>query len=270
MCRIADLTGQVVTASLLEFFFCLIIKHFYDNSLIMEKQNNKIQNPHDRFFKETWTNPEVARDFLETYLPSEILSAINLDSLEICKDSFVTEELGEFFSDILYKIGISDESGYVYFLFEHKSYPDAGIHFQLLQYIVEIWRQHKKENRSGKLPPIIPLVLYHSEKKWEVDTRFSSAVMLPNGSFLEFVPDFRFILYDLSRYSDEEIKGEILLKVALLIMKHIFDEKLAPKLPGIFELFRELLSKDTGLKYIETLLRACKIVTWPFCNNLYV
>lgn len=79
--------------------------------------------------------------------------------------------------------------------------------------------------------------------------------MLPNESFLEFTPDFRFILYDLSRYSDDDIKGEILLKVALLIMKHIFDEELAPKLPGIFKLFEDLLSKDTGLKYIETLLK---------------
>ncbi|WP_035277597.1 Rpn family recombination-promoting nuclease/putative transposase [Desulforegula conservatrix] len=221
----------------------------------MENKNNRVQNPHDKFFKETWTNPEVARNFMGHYLPSEIVSAMNLDSLEICKDSFVTEELGEFFSDILYKIGIGDESGYVYFLFEHKSYPDAGIHFQLLQYIVEIWRQHRKENKSGKLPPIIPLVLYHSEKRWEVDTKFSSAVILPNENFLQFVPDFSFILYDLSRYTDEDIKGEILLKVALLVMKHIFDEELAPKLPGIFGLFVELISKDTGLKYIETLLK---------------
>lgn len=38
-------------------------------------------------------------------------------------------------------------------------------------------------------------------------------------------------------------------------MKHIFDEEFAPKLPGIFKLFEDLLSKDTGLKYIETLLK---------------
>lgn len=219
------------------------------------RTNSKIQNPHDRFFKETWTDPEVAKDFLQTYLPQGILSAIDLDTLEICRDSFVTEELSEYFSDIFYRVEAGQKTGFIYFLFEHKSYPDGGIRLQLLGYMLEIWRQYRKEIRSGKLPPVVPLVMYHNEKEWVVDTSFSSAVYIPNESFLEFIPDFRFILYDLSRYSDEEIRGEVLLKVALLIMKHISDRELAPKLPGIFELLAELLAKDTGLKYLETLLK---------------
>lgn len=56
-------------------------------------------------------------------------------------------------------------------------------------------------------------IIKYNEKRWDVDNLFSSAVMLPNESFLEFTPDFRFILYDLSRYSDDDIKGEILLKL---------------------------------------------------------
>jgi predicted transposase YdaD len=51
----------------------------------------KIQNPHDRFFKETFGKVEVAKDFLNNYLPENIIKVIDVDTLEPQKDSFVNE-----------------------------------------------------------------------------------------------------------------------------------------------------------------------------------
>jgi len=49
----------------------------------------KIQNPHDRFFKETLGKVEVAKDFLNNYLPGNIIKVIDVDTLEPQKDSFI-------------------------------------------------------------------------------------------------------------------------------------------------------------------------------------
>jgi predicted transposase/invertase (TIGR01784 family) len=65
---------------------------------------DRITNPHDRLFRETWSSRETAEDFLLHYLPAEILSGTDLNSLEICKDSFIEEELKDYYSDILYKV----------------------------------------------------------------------------------------------------------------------------------------------------------------------
>ena len=51
----------------------------------------KIQNPHDKFFKETFSKVEVARDFIKNYLPESVLAVIDLETLEIQKDSFINE-----------------------------------------------------------------------------------------------------------------------------------------------------------------------------------
>ncbi|WP_422674112.1 Rpn family recombination-promoting nuclease/putative transposase [Caldifermentibacillus hisashii] len=40
--------------------------------------------------------------------------------------------------------------GYLYFLFEHKSYPDKGISLQLLKYMVEIWEAKIKKTRASE------------------------------------------------------------------------------------------------------------------------
>jgi hypothetical protein len=46
----------------------------------------KIQNPHDKFFKETFGNVTVTKDFLNNYLPQNIMNIIDIDTLEPQKD----------------------------------------------------------------------------------------------------------------------------------------------------------------------------------------
>ena len=60
----------------------------------------KIQNPHDKFFKEMMGNVETAKDFLANYLPEPIRQVVNLDTLEPQKDSFISAEPEESFSDL--------------------------------------------------------------------------------------------------------------------------------------------------------------------------
>ena len=96
----------------------------------------KVQNPHDKFFKETFSNTAVARDFMSNYLPQSIMDIIDLDKLEPQKDSFINKELQEAFSDLLFKTNINNMEGYIYFLFEHKSYVSKNITLQLLKYMI--------------------------------------------------------------------------------------------------------------------------------------
>ena len=48
----------------------------------------KVQNPHDKFFRETMGNVSTAKEFLHHYLPKNILQVIDLDTIEVQKDSF--------------------------------------------------------------------------------------------------------------------------------------------------------------------------------------
>lgn len=50
---------------------------------------NELSNPHDSFFKEIFSRPEVARDFLQNYLPPAVVEQLDMASLELRKDSFV-------------------------------------------------------------------------------------------------------------------------------------------------------------------------------------
>ena len=136
----------------------------------------KVINPHDKFLKETLSKKENAVEFLRNYLPSYISEMINYDKIEIEKDSFVTDELREFFTDLLYKIEIMGEEGFIYLLFEHKSYPEKFIGIQLLEYLVQCWKAKIKQKE--KLPIILPLVIYHGKQSWNIGHKFSDLIDL--------------------------------------------------------------------------------------------
>ncbi|MFT7880916.1 MAG: Rpn family recombination-promoting nuclease/putative transposase [Sulfurimonas sp.] len=224
-----------------------------------KKNNSKVVNPHDKVFRETYSNKENARSLLANNLPDRVLRLVDLDSLEISKDSFIEKDLADYYSDILYQVMFKDGSqGFIYVLFEHKSYYEKFVHLQLLEYIVKIWRLYIKQHKEqpDKLPIVIPLLVCHTGKEWPENTeRLASLLSGPVGELAWYIPDFGFELYDLHRYSDDQIKGTIASRVILLLLKHIRDSDLRQKLPGILALMRTLMEKETGLQWIEVVVR---------------
>jgi len=200
------------------------------------------------------------------------LKLIDLSTLEISKDSFIEKELADYHSDMLYKVKLTDGSqGFIYVLFEHKSYYDRFVHLQLLEYMAKIWRLYIKQHEKplAYLPIVIPLLVCHARKEWPDGTmRLTSLLSGPVDDLAGYIPDFGFELYDLHRYTDDEIKGTIASRLALLLLKHIRDPDLDRKLPGIFALLRTLMEKETGLEWLEVVLRYLgsardqKVLSW--------
>ena len=210
---------------------------------------------HDGIVKFYLTEKENAVSVFKEYLPAAISQRLDYQSLEIVKDTFIDKKLSRYLSDLLYKVKLDGHNAFIYLLIEHKSVEEPFIAFQLLKYLVRIWELVLKQNKSmKKLPVILPLVLYHGEKKWELESNFLSLFDAPDY-LKEYIPNFKYNLQDISHLQDEEIKGSVLLKVLFLTLKYIYSPDLSFKLPGILKLFRELENKTLGTEYLEALLK---------------
>lgn len=221
-----------------------------------------VTNPHDKIFKEIWSDTEHARAFLRHYLPAPVQRLVDFTTLEIAKDSFVDDDLREYFSDILYQVQLQGVSGYVYLLFEHKSFPERFVHVQLLEYMVKIWKlwlkqqadRQTRDTAPRRLPMIVPMVLYHGEYGWTTSTRFADLLSGPTEELAAYIPDFDYALYDLTGYADEDIKGTILARVVMLLFKHLHDPDMLERLPGILSLLRDIAAQPNGLRCIRMIL----------------
>jgi predicted transposase/invertase (TIGR01784 family) len=126
--------------------------------------------PHDRLFKVTMTRPQVAQDFLATYLPDNIKSIVDLNTLQLQNETFIDDRLKGHLVDLLYSVNFADQDGYVYFLFEHLSTPDKLIAFRLLKYTLNIMDYHLYKSDDKKLPIIYPIVLYNGNRPYNAAT----------------------------------------------------------------------------------------------------
>ncbi len=187
--------------------------------------SNELNNANDKFFKGMMSLVPVVRAYSEQFLPKNILDKLDLDTLEFDNTSYITDELSEFFADMVWQCRYKEGNEYanISFLHEHKSYKPTHPHFQLLDYIRGAWRMQMGEKKKPSV--IIPIVLYHGKTPWEVEP-FDSYFGKIDPDFLRFLPCFDYILVNLQKYSDKTIKAfdSIFLQKSLLAFKHHVDK----------------------------------------------
>ncbi len=198
----------------------------------------------------------MAQGFFREYLPPTLVRRLNLDTLSISKVSFIEKALREHFSDLLYTVHYRDRPLYIYLLLEHKSHPWRWVGLQLLGYLLRIWELYRKQNpKANKLPPILPLVLYQGKKRWRIAPNFQALIEGLDDELRPYVPEFRYQLHDLSSWDSQTIQGEVLTRLVLLAMKHVFDPEPKAQLREILRLIREVLQQETALELLEVILR---------------
>ncbi len=212
---------------------------------------SELNQPHDRFFSQTFARMDIVEDILFSNIP-ELSRIIQPGSLQQAGEKLVNPELGRFYSDLLLKGQLDNgKSAYIYLLIEHKSFHEPDVSFDLIGYMVEIWR--KIREKSKPLPFLFPIVLYHGKSTWSLDPYFSSMVETPEG-MEDYTPNFKFYLFDLSQYNDDDLKGAIVSRVVLLLFKHIFDEDFGERFISICKLLGELREEKSALEFMRSVL----------------
>ena len=214
-----------------------------------------MNNPHDKFCKETLTRRENAASLFREGLPEDIAKRADWGTLSIAKESFISPELQERFSDILYTVRVKGALVFIYLLFEHQSTVDVWMPLRFFHYLGGIWelflKQHPEETR---LPGIVPILFYHGESPWSVSPQFQDMIAEPELT-ADYSPRFRHVLMDFSRFGDAEIKGNVFVRLFLSVARRIYAPDFNDHFDKMLPLFAELSRKRTGMQYLETVLR---------------
>src|ERR1700722_10504078 len=93
-------------------------------------------NDHDSLFSRALSDPRVQKDILLQHLPPAFLTAIDLHTLESCKDKFVDANLDSRVTDMLFRVKLKghDQDAYIAILLEHRSTPQKHMPLRILHY----------------------------------------------------------------------------------------------------------------------------------------
>jgi predicted transposase/invertase (TIGR01784 family) len=213
---------------------------------------------HDKFFKETFSHLEVAQSFIEEIFPFDIRNKINIAKLEKVNSSFTDALLKEHLADVVYRTEYAGQDALVSVLFEHKSNPEKYPHLQLMRYMTNVWHEEQKQKKD--LSVIISIVIYNGETKWE-KTSMLAYFGNPHQSLHSFIPQFDYLLFDLSGVEDHQIENfkNDLFSLTTMLMKHSRDSadnfmKLEPFLVKRLNALDNASQDDfikTSLRYIQ-------------------
>jgi predicted transposase/invertase (TIGR01784 family) len=228
-----------------------------------DKQNNDpnndekqvINNPNDKFFKAVFSMLVVVQDYFDNLFPKYMKEKLDLSTLELDTTTYITSELGEFYSDIVWRCQMlgSKKTVHVCFIFEHKSYVPDYPNIQIGDYKQGAY--NKQLAAKQPLSVVVPIIVYHGKRKW-VMKPFHTYFGEVDEAFQEFIDPCKYYLTDLQDYSDEMIVtfNSIFLVKALLAFKH-YTEKIFIKshfAELVFVGYLNINSKET-LDFMKTI-----------------
>ncbi|MBK8054595.1 MAG: Rpn family recombination-promoting nuclease/putative transposase [Saprospiraceae bacterium] len=176
----------------------------------------KIQNHHDKVVKETFSRPELAKEYFKQFLPEDLKNVIDIDTIIKLDATYIQEGLEEYFSDLVFQFKVKDSEKElsISLLFEHKSHPDKHVHIQLGHYIFSQMIREIKER--VELVPIIPFIYYQGKKKWKVLKIHDLFSEYPD-EIKKYIPTFDFVFMALNTVSGQALDAitDAMLLVAL-------------------------------------------------------
>lgn len=223
----------------------------------LDEFESRIHNPHDAAFQEAFRKRELFRALCEAGLPPEVIRHIDLDHLELEKNSFVDEKLKNSHSDVVYRTRLLNWPAFLYILFEHQSTPDPLMAFRLLCYMANVWKDYLAKNPKAKrLPVIIPAVFYHGQRRWRSPTEFADLMECPE-ELKRFTPNFIYPLIDLNHFKAETtlLGDQLRLRIVLHLFGHIFKDDFWDHFGLALEMLAKVEDETIFMELLEWSLR---------------
>ena len=211
----------------------------FDNMLELNEDSedynyNKVNNEHDKVFRTILSDKKEAVIFINKTLKLNLKE----DEIEKYKENYITENLINKETDIVYKI----KNKNVFILIEHQTKIDYSMPFRIMEYQFKIIQSavdiNKLKLKEYKIPIVIPIVLYTGRKKWNVKEYIKDA----QESFKQYNGEElgRYKLVDVNNFTEEELlKEKTFLSKAMLIESKKDTEEMIESLERIINILNE-------------------------------
>jgi len=219
---------------------------------------NVIHHPHDKLFKVSLRNKNVAMEFLQAHLPASVLEVVDASSVRIEKNSYVDSRLQSTESDVLLSVRHGKTRALVYVLCEHQSSVDHGITLRLWTYVLQILNDyqemHSSSCRNSTMPVVFPIVYYNGKSHYHGNLDFFKLF----GEYENLAREHLLqpiTLVELSEVSDGALMAFNWYSLMALAMKHVrWGERLLSAMEKISTNLGAL-EQSGGGEYIEAVLK---------------
>lgn len=178
---------------------------------------------YDEAYKYIFSSKRIACQLLHSFVNVPFVREITPENLQLVDKSFISDELLKREADLIYKVSHRGKSAYIYILMEFQSTPDKAIPVRMLNYITMFYDLLLRNSKTGKLPPVLPLLIYNGSKDWTVPLRLEELIepLIPE----RYIPRFEYYPIIEKDYSDETLFEINNLVSAIMILENSRDDE---------------------------------------------
>ena len=154
---------------------------------------------HDHGYKLLFSHPTMVRDLLTGFVKEAWVAQLDFTTLEKVSGSYITDELREREDDIIWRVRWGEGWLYVYLLLEFQSSIDRFMAVRIMTYLGLLYQdliRQKALTPAGRLPPVLPLVLYNGESRWTAARNVADLVERVPGGLEHYRPQLAYLLLD--------------------------------------------------------------------------
>ena len=177
---------------------------------------------HDPGYKKLFSQPRIIEDLLRGFVKQPWIEELDFATLEQLNRHFATPQLGWRESDLIWRVQFHQSWLYVVVLLEFQSRPQRYMALRMWGYLGLLYLdllEQKQIPKRGKLPPVLPIVLYNGNWRWNHPTALSELLETLPG-LAPYQPSFEFLLLDESRYPNSALNLPKNIVAALFRLEH--------------------------------------------------
>ena len=178
---------------------------------------------HDSHYKLLFSHPELVHDLLVEFVSVVRSDTLHLDTLQRVNGSYTSEAGDARYQDMVWKVRFSDRWLYVYLLLEFQSRSDDWMALRMHVYVSLLLQDLQRQNQlspDGKLPPVLPIVLYNGTNEWKAATDLADLLASAPEGLRTLQPTQRYLLIAEAEYPPESLDGKTNLVAALFRLEH--------------------------------------------------
>ncbi|MCB2263125.1 MAG: Rpn family recombination-promoting nuclease/putative transposase, partial [Candidatus Thiosymbion ectosymbiont of Robbea hypermnestra] len=130
----------------------------------MTKKETNRGPTHDSSYKLLYSHTAMIEDLLRGFVPETWVAELDLTSLQKCSGSYVSDDLRDRADDLIWRVHWGQDWLYVYLLLEFQSGIDPWMAVRIQTYLGLLYQdliRTRRLSNTGRLPPVLPIVLYN-------------------------------------------------------------------------------------------------------------
>jgi hypothetical protein len=154
---------------------------------------------HDNGYKLLFSHPAMVEDLLRGFVHEDWVAELDFATLEKVSGTFVADDLRDREDDVIWRVRWGREWLYVYLLLEFQSRTDRFMAVRMLTYVGLLYQELVRGaqlSECGKLPPVLPLVLYNGSSRWRAATEVAELIEAIPGGLERYRPRMCYLLLD--------------------------------------------------------------------------